>query len=382
MEAKQVEQAKKQEEQARRAEEKRVQREEAAAEKEKARAAKEENRTTKDAKGKRFGGLFGAATAGASFAAAEPAVVAATETTPVTTETTTQPLLASDSSHPTDVHFLTTVPNPEEAAEYDEPAQAKEVVLPEADAAVIEDTEPQPAASTTADITEPTGVNVAEEAPAAATTSEEPLATATTTEGPVIDSTTSPTSPKGESRVKSWLKSRFRASSKAQKDTEDDATKPGFVGGAALTGAGVGESSPDRAKSDSIREVAMVGRSSTREDDDLYGASEKDVSPVNDTAETQMNRSPSISSMSNSDYDESGNKEAPRGRRGFKERMLGKSATKASAEDHENDEFEEARDTFDEAKLTPPPKLTTIAGTSTKSNDSPSRERSKFTEDL
>jgi hypothetical protein len=187
---------------------------------------------------------------------------------------------------------------------------------------------------------------------------------------------TTPT-PKGDSKVKSWIKSRFRTSSKAQKDMEEgNVRKPGFIGGATLTGAGADETgaSPDRAKSDSDREVAMVGRSSTRETDDLYGSSEKAVSPVNDAADRTEGRSPSISSMSSSDLDEEGKPDAPRGRRGFKERFVDK-----------NDNSEEARDTFDEAKLTPPPKLSTLVegGTSAKSSNSPSsRERSKFKEDL
>ncbi len=374
MEARQEEQTRKQEEQSRRAEEKRVQREEAAAEKERARAAKEDNRKFKDGKGKRLGGLFGAVAAGAPAASADTAL-AATETEPeiepivatTAATTTTSPGLTSDSSHPTDVHFLTTVPNPEEAAEYHEPQQNIEVPIPIAEAAVVEDPE----------VEDPIVATTTTER-AATTAATEPLTTTTATELPATTQATSPQ--KGDSKVKSWLKSRFRTSSKAQNDLEDDGKKPGFIGGAALTGAGVGDGSPDRAKSDSMREVAMVGRSSTREDEDLYGSSEKAVSPVDGPAERAASRSPSISSMSSSDVDEAGKEKAPRGRRGFKERLLGKSATKESADD--NDEFEEARDTFDEEKLTPPPKLTTLTGTSTKSSNSPSRERSKFTEDL
>ena len=84
--------------------------------------------------------------------------------------------------------------------------------------------------------------------------------------------------------------------------------------------------------------------------------------------------------MSQSDKDE--DKNGPRGRRGFKERFLAKSATQESKEE-KNDEFEEARDTFDEENVAPPPKLGTLAEGVTQSSNSPSsRERSKFKEDL
>jgi hypothetical protein len=279
-----------------------------------------------------------------------------------------EPLEATSSPKSTDVHFLTTVSRPEEAAEYAEPARAIDVSVPAADTVVGKDT-PERAAETV-DRQEPTGT--------VASTGEP------TTTMPDEDTPTQGTpTPKGDSKVKTWLKSRFRTSSKAQKDMEDDRKKPGFIGGAALTGAGAGETggSPGRAKSDSVREVAMVGRSSTRETEDLYGSSEKAVSPVHDAADGTAGRSPSISSISSSDQDEE-DRHAPRGRRGFKERLLGKSATQESAED-KNDEFEESRDIFDEEKLTPPPKLSTLAEGGTKSSNSPSsRERSKFKEDL
>lgn len=220
----------------------------------------------------------------------------------------------------------------------------------------------------------------------------EPPGTSAPTGEPTIampeDTTPQATStPKGDSKVKTWLKSRFRTSSKAQKDMEDDAKKPGFIGGAALAaagfGAGAGETggSPDRTKRDSVREVAMVGRSSTRENDDLYGSSDKAVSSVREAADKTVRRSPSISSMSSSDADEE-DKNAPRGRLGFKERFLGKSTAEES-QGEKKGEGDEARDRFDEEKLALPPKLSALAEGGTKSSNSPSsRERSKFKEDL
>ena len=203
----------------------------------------------------------------------------------------------------------------------------------------------------------------------------------------VVSPVVSPASPaKGDSRVKSWLKARFSSSNKTPKETEDgDANKPAFVGGAALTGANAGDTSdsPERARDDSVREVAMVGRTSTHETDDLYGSSEKNASPVNDATEKRASRSPSISSLSSKEDDAEGKEKTQRGRPGFKERLLGKSATRESADD----DFEEARDTFEEEKLEPPPKVATIAegepsSKSSKYSNSPSRDRSKFTEDL
>jgi hypothetical protein len=183
-------------------------------------------------------------------------------------------------------------------------------------------------------------------------------------------------SPKGSSKVKTWFKSRFRSSSKTQRDLEaNDTEKSGFVSGVALTGAGAGENGaiPEEGKSNSIREVAMVGRSSTRETDDMYGADEKAVSPINEPADKVAGQSPQISDIEEDEKEK-------RGRKGVKERCLGKSTTKEPTKDDED--FEDARDTFQEENLNPPPKLSDIAATSAKEGNSSSREWSKFTEDL
>jgi len=327
--------------------------------------AKEENRKSKDGKGSRFAGLFGIAGVGAAAGASNAAATAAGATTATAATAggaATEPLEVTSSPKPTDVHFLPTVPQPEEAPADSKPPQAIDVPAPAEGTAVVEDT-PAPAAETV-DREEPTGTRVPTGEPITAVPNEDSTSQATPT-------------PKGDSKVKSWIKSRFRTSSKTQKDMEEgNVRKPGFIGGASLTGTKANEAggSPDRAKSDSDREVAMVGRSTTRETDDLYGSSEKAVSPVNDAADKTEGRSPSISSMSSRDLDEEGKPNAPRGRRGFKEKPVDK-----------NDDFEEARDTFEEEKLTPPPKLSTLVegGTPAKSSNSPSsRERSKFKEDL
>lgn len=169
----------------------------------------------------------------------------------------------------------------------------------------------------------------------------------------------SPTSPKGDSKVKSWLKGKFsRRASKTPKTEarETESSKPS-VGNAVLTRPSGSESSLDRRDS-SVREVALAGRQDSGTDTQgveggLYSASEdggkgKAVKP---------NSSPSISSLS-SDGDDG---------RGRSDRRRSSSSLA--------DEFEEARDTFDE-KLAPP-----TFGSVGRASDSPVRD-SKFLEDL
>ena len=325
--------------------------------KERERVAKEENRKSKDSKGSRFAGLFGTVGVGAAAAAGGASNAAATTAADTAGGAATEALKVTSSPKPTGDHSPTTVPQPEEAPAQSKPPQETDVPVPAQGTTVVEDT-PAPAAETVDREEEPTGARAPTGEPITAVPYEDPTPQ------------TSPT-PKGDSKVKSWIKSRFRTLSKAQKDMEEDnAGKPDFIDGATSTDVGAGETGGN----DSDREVAMVGRSSTRETDDLYGSSEKAISPVNDAADRTEGRSPSISSMSSSDLDEEGKPNVPRGRRGFKERFVDKT-----------DNSKEAHDTSDEAKLTPPPKLSTLieGGTLAKSSNSPSsRERSKFKEDL
>jgi len=217
-------------------------------------------------------------------------------------------------------------------------------------------------------------------------------------------------SPKSDSKVKSWFK-RFRSGSKTQKDDEAS----GFVGRVALTGTGVPEET-EELKSDSERNVALAGRSTTNESEDMYGSAEPvtTAAAVPEAAPVARSRSPSVSSLSSSDYDEPSREaihdgsvasDPPRGRRGFKERFLNKISakeptstlaterpvpvTKVSSGEEGPDEFEEAKDTFEEEKLAPPPKLTDVVaddgpGPAVKAvSPTPgSRDRSKFTEEL
>ena len=204
---------------------------------------------------------------------------------------------------------------------------------------------------------------------------------------------TSPTSPTKESKVKSWWTKRFSRSNKPAQTSEDIATeeaekKPaGFVGGASLTGAAASTTSPsdERPREDSMREIAMVGRTSTNETGDggLYSASEPEVSPpAQEDLERRGRSSPSVSSISWSDDDQAEQTNKPRGRTGLRDRLMGKTTSKVSNEEDKEDEFEEARDTFEEEKLAPPPKLTTVSGDAgARPGGSPIRD-SKFSEDL
>ena len=145
----------------------------------------------------------------------------------------------------------------------------------------------------------------------------------------------SPSSPSDGSKVKNWLKTKFsRRMSKAQQSSastsaekEKDAGS-GFVGGAALTGASADDSSASLgAKSSSVRDVAMAGK-----------AKEPEVP-----------------------------------QRGRPEKRDSEVSALSEAGPADDEEFQEARDNFDE-DLAPPPTF------SAKGN-SPVRS-AKFTEEL
>jgi hypothetical protein len=192
----------------------------------------------------------------------------------------------------------------------------------------------------------------------------------------------SPASPsKRQSKVKSWFAGRFRSSSKTAKDSEDgDTNRPGFIGGASLTGAGfTGEAGESNPKEASMQNVALAGKPTpvhklvTKPRPDEAGGG------VNESQERRPSNNRSISTLSKSDDEASGRKEKRTGRLGFKDRLLGKMNTKSSNET-DNDEFEEARDTFEEDKLVPPPRL--VAGSAGgKASGSPVRD-SRFSEIL
>ncbi len=210
---------------------------------------------------------------------------------------------------------------------------------------------------------------------------EERPATAKSTEDSNILSPRSPS--KRQSKVKSWFAGRFRSSSKTAKDGEDvDSSKPGFIGGATLTGASsTADGGEDTAREGSMRDVAMAGRSPPVHQAVTVPQAEQPVTPVNESRERKASENASISSLSDSGDEASGKKEKQRrGRLGFKDRFLRKTTTKSSNDTEDNEEFEEARDTFEEEKLAPPPKLTATSIAS-KASGSPVRD-SRFSEIL
>jgi hypothetical protein len=210
---------------------------------------------------------------------------------------------------------------------------------------------------------------------------EERPATGKSTEEDALASPTSPS--KGQSKVKSWFAGRFRASSKAAKDDEDgDTSKTGFIGGASLTGASSSaDGAENKPREGSMRDVAMAGKSPPPVHEIVTIPQSDPVSPINENLARNTGDNASISSLSESGEEaSSGKKKKPhRGRLGFKDRLLRKTNTKSS-NDTDNEEFEEARDTFEEEKLAPPPKLIAISVAS-KPSASPIRD-SKFSENL
>ena len=193
----------------------------------------------------------------------------------------------------------------------------------------------------------------------------------------------SPRSPsKRQSKVKSWFAGRFRSSSKAAKDGVDTSTnEPGFIGGASLTGASpVADEGDGKHKDGSVRDVAMAGRLPPVHTLVTKPTTDLPISPVMKSREGRASGSSSTSTLSDSGVESSNKKQEPRrGRLGFKARLLGKTNAKAS-NDTDNEDFEEARDMFEEEQLTPPPKLT-AASVASKASGSPVRD-SRFSENL
>lgn len=276
-------------------------------------------------------------------------------------------------------------------------------------------TESTPATTTT----EPSSTATKHDAPVVARVAPviAPVATTeTTVSGPSFSSKA-----KDSKGVSSWLKTKFsrRASKPIKPETTTDSKDKGFIGGATLTGGEASNTSSDHGHS-SMREVAMAGRDTPRVPaNTIYSAvvspttddGHSDASPKATGALRQSTSSLSISSLS-SDEDTRGRSSVPREREPpLTAREFVRSRTKdgdhvdpALAGPHDvateapnvdpaltrsqgkassssaagGEEFEEARDTFDSEKLSPP--AAGIVGGERKS-DSPARD-SKFLEDL
>ncbi|KAL8956244.1 MAG: hypothetical protein Q9183_006367 [Haloplaca sp. 2 TL-2023] len=111
---------------------------------------------------------------------------------------------------------------------------------------------------------------------------------------------------------------------------------------------------------------------SDEKDNDLYAASTKDKGPTAPEPQQQQQegRSRSSSPVSSLSSDEG---EHPRGRSQLRREVTGSEENNGNGG---NEEFEEARDTFETEKLAPPAPLK-----ESRASDSPIRD-SKFSEDL
>lgn len=140
----------------------------------------------------------------------------------------------------------------------------------------------------------------------------------------------SPSLPKEGSKVKNWLKTKLRRGSKPQKPVEKEKDlESSFVGGAALMGASANNSNVSLSQR-SAREVAMAR--------------------TNETGESA------------------------RGRQGIRDEESRTVSPMSAREPDEDEEFQEARDNFDE-DLAPPPTF------STGKEPSPARQ-GRFTEEI
>ena len=299
-------------------------------------------------------------------------------------------------------------------------SNVEEAPVVKSDIATVPATEPALAASITPapEIIPSTATKLdtpvaARVAPPISVTSQPTATTETTVSGPS-------TSSKGkESKgVSSWLKTKFRRTSRITKPENStsaaDSKEKGFVGGANLTAPETRKPSSDQGDS-SMREVAMAGKDPTAasqelspvvspNDEDLYSASTHSNIKASGAIQRQSSSSPSISSLS-SDEDTRGRSNIPRDRQPLSQReflndelksgehvdpdlvaegkldpnLLERSEKGESSSAGVGEEFEEARDTFDSEKLSPPDK--SVVGGKGRTSDSPARD-SKFIEEL
>ncbi|KAH9210329.1 hypothetical protein DL95DRAFT_393543 [Leptodontidium sp. 2 PMI_412] len=216
-------------------------------------------------------------------------------------------------------------------------------------------------------------------------------------------------SPK-DSKVKSWLKTKFsRRMSKGQKSPgleKENSAGSGFVGGAALTGASVNNSTTSLgAKSSSVRDVATAGTystipastSTTEPSVDHYGmetlaksptTAESDLELEADsdtesdlysehrtvTAPEPVKPSEAVASTEPVQTAEPAKATASGAETEERGRPISKISTVSSMGHEDDDEFQEARDNFDE-DLAPPPTFPAEKSTS------PART-AKFTENI
>lgn len=224
-----------------------------------------------------------------------------------------------------------------------------------------------------------------------------------------------PSSSPNKSRVKSWMKVKFSGRGDKQKEI---AAVPATTETKLVQAPGTKTEDADQVpRVDSMRDVAMAGKTSTNETQDMYGSG-REVSPERNAnastatavASNNRRRSSSISSLSSDSVKEppkaadfslgttqpAESDSEQRGRSGLKDRLMNKIKPKKdqskegeivqpAVTNTTDDEFEEARDHFEEEKLEPPSVSSNVTGeTSGTKTMSPkgSREGSKFKEEL
>lgn len=154
----------------------------------------------------------------------------------------------------------------------------------------------------------------------------------------------SPTSPKEPGKVKNWLKTKFRRSSrkssKGSADNDVEKKHSSFIGGAALTGASANNSTVSLGgNANSFRDVAITSSANNKKKE-RAPVEPAEARPNSGTRESSAS---SISNLSSSDIDD-------------------------------EEEFQEARDNFDE-ELAPQPTFPA------QKSSSPARS-AKFKEDI
>ncbi|KAH7409074.1 hypothetical protein BKA64DRAFT_639389 [Cadophora sp. MPI-SDFR-AT-0126] len=214
----------------------------------------------------------------------------------------------------------------------------------------------------------------------------------------------SPSGSPKDSKVKNWLKTKFsRRMSKGQKSPgleKENSPGSGFVGGAALTGASANNSTASLGgKSSSVREVATAGTSSAAPEStsateptvDHYGLETLDKSPTHIESDPDLEANSETESEVSSEHKtatvpefskvsepakpvESTKAATPGTAAGDRGRPVSKISTVSSMGREDDEEFQEARDNFDE-DLAPPPTFPAEKSTS------PART-AKFTENI
>jgi hypothetical protein len=147
---------------------------------------------------------------------------------------------------------------------------------------------------------------------------------------------TPPASPPGNKRVRNWFKSRFSRRKNRSLSENEKSKKEGFVGGAALTGASANNSTASLhgAHPSSVRDVAMAGRPREEAREETREAAKEAPREEQPVLESQPERTA--------------------GRTGRRASEVSSVSTTEIAGTADEEEFQEARDNFDEALTSHP----------------------------